>query len=250
LFAIHLLDFHDLSLRLGPEQPIYGLRYGMGDAVVGRALCLPGIEELASHYINEMRRFQPEGPYFLMGHSFGGVVAYEMAQQLTARGEILGLLALFDSYISKGGRRRATPREVLSNIGRMGGAEFLRRAQRKLGSLRANYSKRREEIPKNSAIDYIPHAHLVEPIYDLLQAYQPRPCRHHMVLFKSVSPSVLYKVVPPDVGWRKYALGGLEVEDVPGGDHQTILFEPHVKVLAEKLRRAMDEALERLGQAE
>ena len=71
-----------------------------------------------------------------------------------------------------------------------------------------------------------------------------------MVLFKSASPSVLYNIVPPDVGWRKYALGGLEVEDVPGGDHRTILHEPHVNVLAEKLRRAMDGALERLGQAE
>jgi thioesterase domain-containing protein len=221
----------------------------MGDAIAGRVLCLPAIEELASHYINEMRRFQPEGPYFLMGHSFGGVVAYEMAQQLTAIGETLGLLALFDSYISKGGRRRATPREVLSNIGRMGGAEFLRRAQRKLGKLRAHSSERREEVPKNGAMNYVSHVHLVEPIYDLLQAYQPKPYRHHMVLFKSVSPSVLYNIEPPDVGWRKYALGGLEVEDVPGGDHRTILIDPHVNVLAEKLRRALDGALERLGQA-
>ena len=106
------------------------------------------------------------------------------------------------------------------------------------------------EIPKNRAINYAPHVHLVEPIHDLMRAYQPKPCKYHMVLFRSVSSSVLFHVVPPDVGWRKYALGGLDVEDVPGGDHRTILFEPHVKVLAEKLRRVMDGALDRLGQAE
>jgi thioesterase domain-containing protein len=246
-----VLDFHDLSHCLGPEQPIYGLRYGMGDAVAGRALCLPAIEELASHYIDEMQRFQPEGPYFLIGHSFGGIVAYEMAQQLTAKGEELGLLALLDSYISGWGiMRRATPREVLSNIDRMGGAEFLRRVQRKLAMLSANSRKRRRKIQKNRLASYAPHLYHVQPAIDLAQAYQPKPLERKIVLFKSVCPSILHIVEPPEVGWRKYALGGLEVQDVPGGDHRTILWQPHVSVLAEKLRKVMDEALEHLGKAE
>jgi thioesterase domain-containing protein/acyl carrier protein len=250
LFGIHLLDFQDLSHCLGSEQPVYGLRYGMGDAAAGRVLSLPAIEELASHYIDEMRKFQPEGPYFLMGHSFGGVVAYEMAQQLTAKGEMLGLLALFDSYISDGGSTRATPWQVLSNIRRMGGSELLRRAQRKLGKLRAVSREGREKTTKAWASNYTPHVHVAKPTTKLLQAYQPRPSTFPVMLFKSVTPSVLYKVVPPEVGWRKYALRGLEVEDVPGGDHRTILFEPHVRVLAEKLCRAMDGAMQPLGKAE
>lgn len=67
------------------------------------------------------------------------------------------------------------------------------------------------------------------------------------MLFQSVSPSVLFKLIPPEVGWQKLGIAELKVEDVPGGDHRTILIEPHVNVLAEKLRRAMDEGIERLG---
>ncbi|MFN7630390.1 MAG: hypothetical protein ACK5R2_03755, partial [Cyanobacteriota bacterium] len=73
------------------------------------------------------------------------------------------------------------------------------------------------------------------------------PCTQRVVLFKPVIPSVLFKLIPPEVGWQKVGLVDLKVEDVPGGDHRTILIEPHVNVLAEKLRRAMDEGIERLG---
>ncbi|MFN7819587.1 MAG: amino acid adenylation domain-containing protein [Cyanobacteriota bacterium] len=247
LFGIHLLDFQDLSHRLGSDQPVYGLRYGMGDSEVGRVLALPSIEELASHYIDEMRRFQPEGPYFLMGHSFGGVVAYEMAQQLTAKGETLGLLALFDTYILAGERVRATPKGILANIGRMGGQELFRRARRKLSNLRISWNKGRQDVWNADPANYAPHVHTVEPIMELMGAYRPKPCTQRVVLFKPVIPSVLFKLIPPEVGWQKVGLVDLKVEDVPGGDHRTILIEPHVNVLAEKLRRAMDEGIERVG---
>ncbi|MFN5463896.1 MAG: hypothetical protein ACK5CQ_02480, partial [Cyanobacteriota bacterium] len=95
--------------------------------------------------------------------------------------------------------------------------------------------------------NYAPHVHTVEPIMELMGAYRPKPCTQRVVLFKSVSPSVLFKLIPPEVGWQKVGLVDLKVEDVPGGDHRTILIEPHVNVLAEKLRRAMDEGIERVG---
>lgn len=68
---------------------------------VDTELSLPKLENLATHYIEEMRSLQPEGPYFLVGHSFGGVIAYEIAQQLTEQGQQVGLLALSDTYLEK-----------------------------------------------------------------------------------------------------------------------------------------------------
>ena len=92
LFGIHyLVPYQKLSHYLGKEQPVYALRYGMA-AQPNQLLSLPSMEELATHYIQEMRMIQPDGPYFLMGQSFGGMVAYEIAQQLVAQGQQVALL--------------------------------------------------------------------------------------------------------------------------------------------------------------
>ena len=61
---------------------------------------------MAAHYIEEIRTLQPEGPYFIGGHCIGGLIAFEMAQQLHRQGERVGLLALFDSYAPRGSRAR------------------------------------------------------------------------------------------------------------------------------------------------
>src|SRR6185503_2382423 len=55
------------------------------------------IEEMAAHYLEAIRSVQPDGPYLLGGWSMGGVVAYEMAQQLAAQGQQVSLLALLDA---------------------------------------------------------------------------------------------------------------------------------------------------------
>ena len=99
LFCIHgvggnVLAFEALMRRLGNEQPLYGLQ---AQGLDGQRRPLFRVEDMAACYINEIRRFQPQGPYFLAGHSFGGVVAYEMARQLQALREPVGLVALFDS---------------------------------------------------------------------------------------------------------------------------------------------------------
>jgi aspartate racemase len=96
LFGIHWLKYNDLSHYLGVNQPVYGLYYGMGDNTDNH-ISLPKIQDLASHYIQEMRSLQPESPYFLMGLSRGGTIAYEMAQQLTNQNQRVELLVMFDT---------------------------------------------------------------------------------------------------------------------------------------------------------
>src|SRR5207245_8817734 len=79
----------------GTDRPFYGMQ---PDGLDGKQSCFTRIEEMAAHYIDELRTVQREGPYFIGGYSFGGMVAYEMAQQLRERDEQVGLLALFDTY--------------------------------------------------------------------------------------------------------------------------------------------------------
>ena len=99
VFLIHaiggnLLYYLSLLHHLGPDQPVYGLQARGIDGVLSPH---SSIEEMASHYIAEIRSVQSSGPYFLGGASFGGTVAFEIAQQFTQQGEKVAFLVLFDS---------------------------------------------------------------------------------------------------------------------------------------------------------
>lgn len=59
---------------------------------------LDRVEEMADFYLQAIRNTQPQGPYFLVGYSFGGLVMMEIAQRLLAIGEQIGLLTMLDSY--------------------------------------------------------------------------------------------------------------------------------------------------------
>ncbi|QSV63521.1 MAG: non-ribosomal peptide synthetase [Dolichospermum sp. DL01] len=225
LFGIHHIYFKDLSRYLGPSQPVYSLHYGMGE-LSDRAVSLPNMEGLAAHYIEEMRSLQPEGPYFLMGLSFGGLVAYEMAQQLVAQGQQIGLLALFDTYIENS-QKLLPLHQRLSNLLKLSRTEFLRRAKDNLTSKFRRF---------RYGTQYQPHIYVPEPVISILKNYTPKTYSGRVLLFKAMDHfSVSYSSDPPEIGWRKFVNGKLEIHEV-SGTHIGILEEPHVQVVAEKLR--------------
>ena len=99
-FCVHgvggnVVGFHELAKRMKPDFPFYGLQ---SQGLDGKSDLLTTIENMAAHYLKEIREVQPSGPYHLGGFSMGGLVAYEMAQQLVAAGEEVGLVVLFDTY--------------------------------------------------------------------------------------------------------------------------------------------------------
>ncbi|MEH2088950.1 amino acid adenylation domain-containing protein [Nostoc sp.] len=99
LFCVHpgggnVLCYHHLAYYLSSERPFYGLEcVGLNPKNQPHT----SIEQMATHYIQELQTVQPHGPYFLSGWSFGGLVAFEMAQQLSHQGEQITLLALIDT---------------------------------------------------------------------------------------------------------------------------------------------------------
>jgi pimeloyl-ACP methyl ester carboxylesterase len=98
-FCVHpiggnVLCYLDLARHLGEDQPFYGLQ---ASGIDGEGEPKSRIEGMAGYYIEAIREIQPQGPYLLGGWSFGGVVAFEMAQQLHSSGEQVALLALIDS---------------------------------------------------------------------------------------------------------------------------------------------------------
>ncbi|GCE62618.1 non-ribosomal peptide synthetase [Microcystis aeruginosa] len=99
-FAVHpiggnVLCYADLARNLGTKQPFYGLQ-SLGLSELEKTVA--SIEEMAMIYIEAIQTVQASGPYYLGGWSMGGVIAFEIAQQLLTQGQEVALLALIDSY--------------------------------------------------------------------------------------------------------------------------------------------------------
>jgi len=97
LFCVHggglqVLGFRALAEQIDPDQPIYGLQWGGLD---GRVMP-SSIGGVAARYLREIRAVQPTGPYRLAGHCYGAIVTLEMARRLSAAGEVVELVVLFD----------------------------------------------------------------------------------------------------------------------------------------------------------
>ena len=99
LFLVHDGDgetmlYRNLAFRIKGDHAIYGLR-PIPDPM--RPMAHTRIAEMAAHYIDKMRSVQPHGPYFVGGMCAGGVIAFEVALQLQAMGEKVGMVALIDA---------------------------------------------------------------------------------------------------------------------------------------------------------
>jgi amino acid adenylation domain-containing protein len=100
-FCVHggagsTLFLHELAGYLGSDQPFYGIE---PEGMDGHQFQRLTVEEMAEHYLAEVRKVQPEGPYFLGGYCFGGLVAFEMARILHQQGERAELVAMFSAAL-------------------------------------------------------------------------------------------------------------------------------------------------------
>lgn len=233
-FCVHgiggmIMGFRVLADHLGAEQPLYGLQ---AQGVDGTRPALARVEDMAGHYIRELRTVQPRGPYHLGGLCFGGWVAYEMAQQLRAQGEEVGFLGLFDSYTTNWSKSslvlrlfRLPPPQSLSFVYHRA-VRYLREARIDIETLFLPRHLKQVRKALHAASDgYVP-----KPYSGKITCFQP--CQ------KSVRDSN-----GPDGGWGKLAGGDLQIHDVPG-DHSTFFFEPHVSVWARQLKADLEKAQE------
>lgn len=91
----NVMYLQKLSQYLGNDQPFYGLQ---AVGIDGKTEPLKSIEDIAQHYVNEMIDKYPEGPYHIAGHSFGSWIAFEMANQLSRQGRNVEFLGIVDMY--------------------------------------------------------------------------------------------------------------------------------------------------------
>ncbi len=231
LFGVHDLHYKDLVKHLGTEQPIYGLRYGLAAHTRDGVAILPRrIEDLAAHYVKEMRSLQPEGPYHLIGLSFGGVVAFEMAQQLNAQGQQAAMLALIDSYLTPAASL-LPPHLIVANL-------IKSRPRQVLGKMKNRARQVKAKLNKNT---YQPHVHHPWGVQrELAEAYVPRPYAGNALFFKALEPppTVFFQPDAPELAWKKWMTGNFQIHEVSAG-HIELLEEPHVQIVAEKIRAGL-----------
>jgi thioesterase domain-containing protein len=239
-----------LAQHLGQDRPFYGLHADLTDA--------PGIEDTAARYIEAVRGAQPEGPYLLGGWSFGGVVAFEMARQLSRAGDRVGFVAMFDTRaIHAGAPAPDAPEEA---------------ADRRMTTQFLVSLARGHELPIASdelrpfgsdeqfdpvvrllrAVHLLPPAASVDDARRLLAVLTARlrakwqyapplsPYPDPLVLFRTRERRRPAEPIDdsPTLGWSAFSSQPVTVYDVPG-NHFSMLRAPHVQDLADQLRRCL-----------
>ncbi|MEO6035428.1 MAG: alpha/beta fold hydrolase, partial [Verrucomicrobiota bacterium] len=245
-----VVRYQKLTRLLGPDQPSYGL--------VAPPEPFSKIDRMAEHYIKSMRAIQPTGPYHLAGYCFGGVIAFEMAQQLRARGEAVALLALLDSAPANLPPGAVTSAQTLQKVAgfsrRLGrllrqnpaqiASAFQRRLkkfERKVSALSGakNSESAATRRPLEEVIDMseypAEYKKYAEVHWSALVDYWPRIYPGKITLFQTNNSSA---TTSPEFIWKPLAGGGLEVRRI-AGPHETMLEDPHVQALAEEIEKCL-----------
>lgn len=248
IFFVHAFGGHvarnvRISQLLGTNRTVYGIQ--------ARGLHLSetphvSIANMGSFYIKELCEVYPEGPYLLGGYSLGGIIAFEMAQQLCAAGHSVGLLAIIDTPAPL--NRELTVEQILtgyidilmSDLLRMGGhldmdhlkplepeqqIEYLLSQGLKIGFWSTDTTH--ANVRRLAAVARINAQALVD--------YIPKQYKGRLVLFRAVEEGAHIE----DMGWKNIVLGGVDVHEI-SASHENILSPPAVQVVAEILKRYMD----------
>ena len=251
------LDPRLLARHLGEDQPVFAFQPQGFD---GRSPCPRSVEEMAKSYIDALRLYQPRGPYYLCGVSFGGVVAFEMAKRLVTDGEEVRFLGLLDSYGGDYPKHRKSlvlrkrlklallrfvPRTwgfyITFTLPWIKGAlkeQMKRWLVRRLIALDGRMKFRALRCPLKLRIFYIE-----EICYAARRRYKLMPFSGRIDLFRAEyqPPSDVFEE-DLVLGWSGMAAGGIEVHQLPG-DHSMYWSDPAtVALLARKLRACLEQA--------
>jgi amino acid adenylation domain-containing protein len=256
LFCIHpvggnVFCYMDLVRHLGTKQPVYGLQ---SPGLNGEQKPLTSIEDMATYYIEVLQTVQPQGPYHLGGWSFGGVVAFEMAQQLYQQGHEVALLALIDSYapIAVNMFEKIDEKMLVVYLVKDLGGLFGRELPLSIDELQPlNRDELLNSILEQAKLlNILPSELGLEQMQRMLQVFQtnyqaayryiPKPYPGRITLFCSSEKVVEVTQEDPSQGWDKLADCGLEISKIPG-DHYTIVREPHVQILAQQMRTKLNQ---------
>jgi thioesterase domain-containing protein len=252
---------------LGPDQPVYGLEHQSTD---GKAARFTRVETIAEHYLRQIRRVQPHGPYLVGGYSFGGTIAFEIAQQLKTQGQTMSLLVMLDSLFpgvsssllgihGEASASLITPSQSLHAafvrhlhiLASLSHGERIRYTLVRLSNwIRGTasrignwFGKLYKQLICNVCLGLggllppsVRSFYILQIYKYALQNYSPGCFAGRAVYFKTASRSSYHQQ-----SWKSLMTGGLEVYEITG-DHMQIIKKENAEVWAKLLRSCISAA--------
>ena len=266
LFLMHshggnVLEYYPLAKHLDQDQPVYALQ---ARGLDGHIVEDQSLGDMVDAHLAELRSLQPEGPYFLGGYCFGGLLALEAAQKLSASGQEVALVVLIQtmnptysrfrpdlSVFQRSWYRAAKRVDLeLEHLRQRGPSHILERCRRTWDIAVARTSLRVDnwtsnghghhddndnDQPKSRSLAYTLERLAIEHEKAIVH-YVPRPYSGPVVLFRA-GRQLSGLMTDFTLGWKDVLTGNLDIFEVPG-HQETMLSEPNVRLLAEKLTRA------------
>jgi amino acid adenylation domain-containing protein len=264
LFLMHshggnVIEYYALANQMDPDQPVYALQARGLDGRIVKGLSM---EEMAASYVEEIRSFQPQGPYYLGGFCLGGSLALIAAQQMVEAGEKVALVVMIQTSHPDAIRFKpeltATQRLWYSaskridlereNFSHRGWKYILERCRHlwNRGGARASMlldrvSKRESRDPSRLPMNYILEVLGVEH-GRALHHYLPRPYDGDVALFRA-SKQLLGQNSDETLGWKGVLTGHVDVCEIPG-HQQNMMSLPNVVKLGAEITRRLNSAHE------
>ena len=247
----NVLNLRHLAHLVGTDRPFYGIQ---ARGLYGDETPHETFEEMAEAYIAEMRIVQPHGPYFIGGFSGGGITAFEIAHQLKAQGEEIALLVLLDTPtpMEKPVTAADRARIQIQRFQKKGPAYIAEWAKSRAKWEIEQLQKRLEDPePVEHTPDQFQNDAIERAFRGALPRYHMRKLDGRIVLFRPKLERTYAmgggryltnerRWVYEDNGWGEWC-DEVEVHEVPG-DHDAMVLEPNVRVLATQVRQSIEDA--------
>lgn len=251
LFCLHggdggVIFYRNLAERLPKSLPIHAIE----SLALGQSspIAQLSVRETAADYIRTLLAKQPHGPYRLAGYSFGGVVAHEMACQLTELGHSVEFLGLFDTHCPTAVTRKYSLPERLSVFWKQHREITLPHrialvAKRIRDGIRTNRRVKNEiltarQTPLADPFSDLRRVQVREENWRAMQAHTPCKFKNRITLFKTSTLSDKVEW-PSDYGWTCFSQTGVDIVPV-SGEHLTLFDPDHIPPLAEALTRSLN----------
>lgn len=246
--GLNVLLFNALAMNMDAEQPVYGLQ---ARGLNGIDEPLDVMEEIAANYIAEIVAKNPDGPYALAGYSLGGIIAYEMANQLIAAGKEVKMVAMFDTYADRSDINDSKAKKIVDKTA-LRAKQFAhsfvllaedpkRTIEYKGLMLKRQMIKLYWKVfkPNQKREGFFAYDNEIDEASEkALRNYVLKPLNITLDLFRA-KKRTFYMEDFEFLGWKPFALKGVNVHEIPG-EHNTIFAPPNDKEFAEVLQKCLD----------
>ncbi|MBX2808678.1 MAG: SDR family NAD(P)-dependent oxidoreductase, partial [Cellvibrionaceae bacterium] len=246
----NVLNLRHLAQLIGNDRPFYGLQ---ARGLFGDSEPHGSFEDMAKDYIAEILTVQAQGPFILGGFSGGGITAFEIARQLEAMGHEVAQVILLDTPLPFNEPLSSVDRMSIhwQNVRNKGAAYFTEWAKNRYQWELKKYRKRFRDVDTDKTGHDFQSERMELAFYQALEHYdiQPLPIAAtlfrpkldvHYTLAGGRMTNAMRQLISEDNGWPPY-VSDLVVYEVPG-NHDSMVLEPNVRVLAVKMRQCIEAA--------